>query len=165
MVEVNNVIDAIGTVHLILCDGATLKANWDVNIWKIDAQNPGNLTIYAQSTGDGMGQLIANESLQSDTAGIYVSADEAATLTINGGMITANGVNSDAGIGGSSRASCGTVTINGGTVIAQGSGGAPAIGAGLSTGDPDHGTLKLVPQANNAVYIAKDENDSVIDAF
>ena len=52
-------------------------------------------------------------------------------ITINGGIITANGGNSGAGIGGGSAAYASDITINGGTVIAKGKGSAAGIGSGV----------------------------------
>ena len=195
----------LGAVHLILCDGATLTVNQGVVVEWIN-ENPGRLTIYAQSTGDDMGSLDTGNP-NFTRAGIRVSPGQ--TLTINGGHITATGGNQAAGIGGHSGVACGTVTINGGmvtavssagggagigggcaplvgpsgnyypgpscaggsvtitggTVMAQGSKGAPAIGAGLGTGTPNHGSLQLLPKAN-CVYIATDPaDDSLIGVF
>ena len=195
----------LGAVHLILCDGATLTVNQSVTVDWIN-ENPGRLTIYAQSTGDDMGSLDTGNP-NFTRAGIRVSPGQ--TLTINGGDVTATGGNQAAGIGGHSGVACGTVTINGGmvtavssagggagigggcaplvgpsgnyypgpscaggsvtitggTVMAQGSKGAPAIGAGLGTGTPNHGSLQLLPKAN-CVFIATDPaDDSLIGVF
>ena len=114
-------------------------------------------------------------------AGIGGDFNEACgTVTINGGMVTAvSSGGGGAGIGGGCAPlvgpsgnyypgpSCagGSVTITGGTVMAQGSKGAPAIGAGLGTGTPNHGSLQLLPKAN-CVYIATDPaDDSLIGVF
>ena len=102
------------------------------------------------------------------------------TVTINGGMVTAvSSAGGGAGIGGGCAplvgstgdeypgppCAGGSVTITGGTVMAQGSKGAPAIGAGLGTGTPNHGSLQLLPKAN-CVYIATDPaDDSLIGVF
>lgn len=198
-------IEALGAVHLILCNGATLTVNQGVRVNSKD-KNPGRLTIYAQSTGDDMGSLDSGNP-NFTRAGIRVSPGQ--TLTINGGDVTATGGIQAAGIGGDFNEACGTVTINGGmvtavssgggcagigggcaplvgpsgnyypgpscaggsvtitggTVMAQGSKGAPAIGAGLGTGTPNHGSLQLLPKAN-CVYIATDPaDDSLIGVF
>ena len=204
-------IEALGATHLILCDGATLTTERHVSLLSQGNQYPANLTIYAQSTGDDMGKLVSGNR-NFNSAGIEVRPG--ATLTINGGHITATGGNLAAGIGGDFEKACGTVTINGGmvtavssagggagiggagigggcaplvgstgdeypgppcaggsvtitggTVMAQGSKGAPAIGAGLGTGTPNHGSLQLLPKAN-CVYIATDPaDDSLIGVF
>ena len=54
------------------------------------------------------------------------------TVTINGGNVTATGVDSAAGIGGGYDASGGTITIHGGNVTATGGGSGAGIGGGLN---------------------------------
>jgi uncharacterized repeat protein (TIGR02543 family) len=55
-------------------------------------------------------------------------------VTINGGTVTASGGNDAAGIGGGYTGSCGAVTINGGTVTANGGASAYDSGAGIGGG-------------------------------
>lgn len=86
---------ASGDVHLILADGAKLTANGFI-------LGDGNLTIYAQSTGDGMGELSSTGGVSSNTGNI----------TICGGKITASGQYADIHADG-------TVTIHSGRVTAS----------------------------------------------
>ncbi|MDR2013522.1 MAG: hypothetical protein LBQ20_10940 [Rhodanobacter sp.] len=94
-----------GDVHLILADGSNLTVNGsstkstftngDAGI-HVSADN--SLTIYAQSTGSGMGRLVATGGGYG--AGIGGGGDngDGGTITINGGMVTASG--NPAGLGG-----------------------------------------------------------------
>ncbi len=84
-----------GDMHLILADGAKLTANGFI-------LGDGNLTIYAQSTGDGMGELSSTGGVSSNTGNI----------TICGGKITASGQYADIHADG-------TVTIHSGRVTAS----------------------------------------------
>lgn len=128
-----------GDVRLILVDGAKLTAtgwlDWDAakGIPAIQVSGEGNsLTIYAQSTGDQMGQLNANgDSGFGGAAGIGGEEEGSGTnITINGGTIIAIGNNGYAGIGGGSHGSGSNITINGGNVTATGGGNAAGIGGG-----------------------------------
>ena len=125
-------ICALGTVHLILCDGATLEIEGGVEVSRKD-QTPGKLTLYAQSEGDSMGSLHSDCS-GSMLAGIQVNPGQ--TLIINGGDILAKGGYGAAGIGGTRNngyagdSACGEVIIHGGTVTAVGSNGSAGIGGG-----------------------------------
>ena len=53
-VTVSDRINVSGDVHLILCDNATLIASKGIGV-----TGNNSLTVYAQSTGDSMGALIA----------------------------------------------------------------------------------------------------------
>lgn len=101
---INRSVTVNGDVHLILADNYILTVRDGIQM-----QNGSSLTIYAQSTGESMGRLIANT-----IGGGYGGSN--VTITINGGDVTANG-----GIG-SSRGSDSTITINGGKVNATGDG-------------------------------------------
>ena len=90
------------SVHLILCDGATLNASSVNNGISIDY----GLTIYAQSGGTG--SITARNSMNNIHA-IRVGSG----LTINGGSVSATGKYGILADGG--------VTINGGSVTANGS--------------------------------------------
>ena len=125
-----------GYVHLILEDGAKLTAQDGIRLLSGSGSSNADatLTIYAQSQGESMGQIIATG--KENFSGIFVHTDS--TLTINGGYVKATGGSKGgAGIGGrASRAGdimydCGTVIINGGVVIAQGSDGGSGIGGGI----------------------------------
>ena len=95
-----------GDIHLILCDGAkmTIESN-SSNPIEVSGYS---LTIYAQSTGSSMGQLVATTS---DKIGIYASG----SITICGGNITATS-NSSNGI----FTPSGNITIHSGQVNASG---------------------------------------------
>jgi uncharacterized repeat protein (TIGR02543 family) len=95
-----------GDIHLILCDGAkmTIESNSSYAI----GVSGYSLTIYAQSTGSSMGQLVATTS---DKIGIYASG----SITICGGNITATS-NSSNGI----FTTIGNITIHSGQVNASG---------------------------------------------
>ena len=116
-----------GALNIILCDGATLTI--DVSSFAVSSK--GYFTIYAQSTGNNMGELVASSSdnnalqalsgltinggkisVNSKYSGIYASG----SLTINGGKISVNS-NSSSGI----FVANGSLTINGGIVTASGS--------------------------------------------
>ena len=114
-----------GDTHIILCDGAELTVNGLKARAETGAHSLLNLTIYAQSTGDSMGKLVAkNDGIITGTS----------TLTINGGVIEAegapDGIYSDAEViinGG--KVTCtginygilaNSVKINGGTVTTAG---------------------------------------------
>ena len=112
-----------GNVHLILAD----ECHYDTSDSGGIVVNEGNsLTIYAQSTGEQMGQLTAESGVD---AGIGANGSgSAGTITINGGRINATGGGAGAGIGGKTGG-VGTITINGGEVTATGESGA-GIGNG-----------------------------------
>ena len=120
----NGSLEINGTVHLILED----SCNWTITDGgiRVDANN--NISIYAQSTSTNMGRLTANGS--GFSAGIGNRGETfmhttAGSITINGGVITANGGTTgvfgtlgSAGIGGGLYASGGTIIINGGIINA-----------------------------------------------
>ena len=123
-----NRVTVTGDARLILENNAELNA-----LFGIQLEGGNTLTIYAQSTGETMGKLMANGGA-SGNAGIggnSFSADNSGALTINGGTVTATSLGG-AGIGSGASASgdVGAVTINGGTVTATGY----ARGAGIGSG-------------------------------
>lgn len=130
-VTMGNRITVKGDVHLILADGCKLNAeNGGINV-----KEGNNLTIYAQSTGEQMGALMATGTKQ-DAAGIGGYAVEpCGTITINGGSVTATSGLYAAGIGGGAGESCGTITINGGNVLGRGIGNSNGAGAGIGAGN------------------------------
>lgn len=103
----SNLYCSTGDIHLILCDGAKMTVNCNIFKYAIQIQT-GSLTIYAQSTGSSMGELIATAS-KSGCDGI----DADGSITICGGNITATGYY---GI-----YATGSVTIHSGQVNATGS--------------------------------------------
>ena len=132
-----------GTVNLILMDGKTLTVTNGIQV-----SNGNTLNIYAQSGNTGA--LIAGNSQNSECAGIGgKSAGEdgvnnpnnniwdAGTITICGGIISAQGGSHAAGIGGASDdyytnqlGKAGTITICGNAdVTATAGGGGAAIGS------------------------------------
>ena len=125
---------ATGDVHLILMDGATYKPRKGITV-SDDANNPNKLTIYAQSEGEDMGQLLVDYA-KSASAGIGGERNgHPGIITINGGHITTKG-SSGAGIGsGYESSGAGTnsyIYIHGGIVDATG--GTSSAGIGGSRG-------------------------------
>ncbi len=115
-VTVNNVLYVDGNVNLILCDGAMLTVNGGIT-----CSGDGGFTIYAQSTGESMGKLIATFS-EDCAYGIGNNDNHCdRTITINGGDIQATGsptdtYEPDTGIYNGDN----PVIINGGKVTASG---------------------------------------------
>ncbi|MBR3561144.1 MAG: hypothetical protein IKN81_06440, partial [Oscillospiraceae bacterium] len=133
-VTIDERVAVTGTVHLILCDGAELKATKGITT------TGATLNIYAQSTGDNMGKLTATGGSGAAGIGGYFDNNSftsygGGTVTINGGTVNATGGSNGAGIGGGGNADGGTVTINGGTVNATGGNGAAGIGGGGAGGN------------------------------
>ena len=125
-VSIDSRVTVSGDVKLILRDSSNLTVNGG-----IDVSEGNSFTVYAQSTGDSMGQLTADASNVDSVSGIGGEYGDGGTITINGGTIEATGGRYGSGIGGGNRGDGGTITINGGTVTATGgtSGGA-GIGGG-----------------------------------
>ncbi|MGN0578939.1 MAG: InlB B-repeat-containing protein [Ruminiclostridium sp.] len=139
-VTIGSRVTVSGNVHLILTDGCKLTVNGGIR-----AEETNTLTIYAQSTGDNMGELIADAS-GSNNAGIggNLGNDDGghATVTITGGKITATAGGESAAIGGSyghRNGGNGTVTINGGIVYAYSKG--RGIGGGFGGSNGGNGTV------------------------
>ena len=129
IVSKSGTLVVIGDVHLILKNDSKLEC-------PIIIASGDSLTIYAQSTGDNMGGLIAISKTQT-YAGIHLQ--RGSKLTINGGNIKAESryisdKTGAAGIGNSSQSRSdgfGHITINGGIITARSlSSVAAAIGAG-----------------------------------
>ena len=136
-VTIDSRVIVTGDVHLILADGCALTVNNGIKV-----QDNGNaLTIYGQTQpvldADGkvtnnVGTLTARNNTES-TGGAAIGSlvgHNAGTITINGGVITANGVECGAGIGGSLQGTGGVITITGGAVTATGGNYAAGIGGG-----------------------------------
>ena len=131
----NTTIATSGAVHIILEDGSDVTVTGSSNEAGIKVTNGNSLTIYAQSTGEGMGKLVANGS--SYSAGIGGSdGSSIGTITINGGDISATGRSGGAGIGRGYSGAGGTITINGGDITAIGG----VDGAGIGRGPSGTGT-------------------------
>ena len=122
-ITISNRITVTGDVHLILGDGATLSATKGITV-----ETDNSLTIYAQSTGENMGKLVAGS--QSENAAIGGASAAGGNITINGGDIQATGGYSAAGIGGGYYHDGGNIVIKGGTVTAIGGDYAAGIGGG-----------------------------------
>lgn len=124
-----------GDVKLILADDCTMTVNYGIGV-----PEDSSLTIYGQTTlyrvpdelcwTFGTGVLYAKTSGSNHSAAIGGNERETAgTVTINGGVITAQG-RFGAGIGGGDVGDCGTVNINNGCVTATGDRGSAGIGGG-----------------------------------
>lgn len=132
-VNIDGLIEVIGTAHLILADGATLNAKRGI---KVSSGN--NLYVCAQSGNTG--KLIAGTAygaaiggVQTGTStGTNMNQPNAGNIYIFGGSITATTtLDGAAAIGGAKGGSGGSVTICGGTVTATSQYG-PGIGGGAS---------------------------------
>ena len=118
-------------VHLIIADGADVTVSGGI----ILANANTSLTIYAQPVDKGTGKLTVKDA-PTYAAGIgSKQSSSCGNITINGGMITANGGYDGAGIGCGDKSNFGTITINGGTVFATSGSNAAGIGGGTEAGD------------------------------
>lgn len=130
--RVDQPITVIGDVHLILADGVKFTASEGIRV-NYSNSEPNNLTIYAQSDGEGMGSLIVNDPA-SGCAGIGGEKGKShGTITINGGAFTVKG-NDAAGIGSGQDAysmSDGSyIYIHGGDINATGGSWSAGVGGG-----------------------------------
>ena len=117
-VTISKKITVTGYVELVLCDNCTLTASQGIAL-----SSDAVLIIYAQSTGDSMGSIVATGGSSNAAIGASAYSDNT-TVIINGGNITAtvpSCTNDPAGIGGAGYSDNATVTINGGNVTATGS--------------------------------------------
>lgn len=182
-VIIGNRVTVSGDVHLILADNCTLTVNGGIQV-QDDDNTPSNgssnaLTIYAQSVpvlnedgtvdeanntaGKLIAQKVGDDDLNAAIGGNGSDTDtgsggDGGTITINGGIVEAEG-DYGAGIGGGSSGtgggtghisdiiggSSGTITINGGAITASSISGA-GIGGGGSLGfykDKDNGNITI----------------------
>ena len=119
-----------GDYHLILCDGASLKAEFFI------VNSPNVLHIYGQANDTGkMINTYVYNFVPEYCAGIGGAYDNAnGPITIHGGDIDVHATLSSAGIGGGGyTGQGGAITIYGGTVRAEG-GYEPGGSAGAGTG-------------------------------
>ena len=126
-----------GAVDLIICDGATLKANSGINV-----PDGSSLTIWAQTT-DNNGNLVIDR-VGDDLAGIGGNDGTiAGDITINGCNLDIKGGKDGAAIGGGNGESSGyrSITINGGNVTATGGYNGAAIGNGSNNGSESNQSL------------------------
>ena len=123
-------ITVSGDVHLILADGCSLVANTGVCV-----PEDASLTIYGQTARNASTQTVGTGVLHAKSGSSQHAAiggnrsGVAGTITINGGIIAAEG-SYGAGIGGGDVGTCGTVNVNEGLVIATGGYGSAGIGGG-----------------------------------
>ncbi len=127
-ITLSDMLDIVGDVHLIICDGCTVNATKGICV-EVIKEEPKSLTIYCQE--DETGEIITTgkRTTYSAYAGIGGPVwGGTGDITIKGGNITANGSLASAGIGRSYRGRGGNITIYGGTIKATGNGEAPGIG-------------------------------------
>jgi uncharacterized repeat protein (TIGR02543 family) len=157
-----------GTAHLILADGTTMNSRIVVN-------GGNTLNIYGQTAGTGALQATntpmecAGIGANTTYANYKTYYNDCGTITINGGMITAQGGNYAAGIGGTIWRSGGTVTINGGVVNATGGMNAAAIGGGyygagtvIINGGQVTATASTIAEGSNGIGSGHDNSASTI---
>lgn len=151
--NITGLVTVEGNVHLILCDNATLTINDPHMNDAIHVDTDSSLTIYAQSTADSMGRMIAagiNNGIRADMnskitinggevnvsggRGIFANDD----ITINNGKVTAKG-SAGSGI----LSILGNITINNGTVIAESTG----------TGGSEDNFGIIVPYGGNCLTV------------
>ncbi|MBO4926748.1 MAG: hypothetical protein J5379_00640 [Clostridiales bacterium] len=133
-VTYSSALEVSGNVDLILCDGATLRANGGIVVY-----SGARFTIYGQSSGTGA--IIANPDV-----GPGIGGSEnfpSGLIIICGGTITANGRYNSAGIGGAPGQDSGIrgITIYGGKVTA--SGGIGGAGIGNGQGNDNNGDITI----------------------
>ena len=135
-VSISHNVDVVGTIHLILTDGANLSAS------SFTVKDGSKLYIYSQSMGGSKGSLTASKIHNLGSASTEINGgliksclynDNSAKLTINNGTITAESNEQNiAAIGAATKeGSGGTIIINGGTITAK---GRCAIGSGYNGG-------------------------------
>ena len=124
-----------GDVKILLFDGVTLTLTGGITV-----PEGSSLSIYAQSTGENAGALVADANLESVAAigGIYDNSGKFGTIAIYGGKITATGRYYGAGIGAGRASNSNTdtgssVIIAGGTVVATGGYQGAGIGGSYYT--------------------------------
>lgn len=130
----DNRVTIDGTVNLILMDGKTLTVTNGIRV------TTGNtLNIYAQSTGNNMGELIAGNKSNTFNSGIgsgdsdYTnnrSTRNAGSINFYGGRITAYSGSRAAAIGGGSYGGYDSILIKAGDITAYGNESGAGIGSG-----------------------------------
>ncbi len=120
----------LGDVKFILADGVTMTV---LGIG-VEAESNSTFAVYAQSTGNDMGQIVTLGF--EGGAGIGGGSEvDSGDISIYGGIINAAGGSGAAGIGCGyagigGNTSCGTISIYGGIINAVGGSGAAGIGIG-----------------------------------
>ena len=137
-ITVSDLMTIHGEVHIVLCDGATLRCKKGIQVNESDGAV---LYIHSQSYGEQMGRLIATGD--DEKAGIGGSEGaKGGTIHIMGGHIEATGGELGAGIGAGAGtldnkqkdkpSEAGPIYIYGGTVTATGGEKAAGIGGGAA---------------------------------
>ena len=149
-----------GEYHLILCDGASLKA------WFFIVNSPSVLHIYGQAddTGKMTNMYSPSFSIHRYYAGLGADADEAnGTIVIHGGDINVHGGDASPGIGNNSYTDPGgAITIYGGTVHAEGDSehGSDGGGGGAGIGGGWNNDCGIVNIYGGSVYATGRGNTS-----
>lgn len=114
-VKTNNTIEIIGDAYLILTDGCTLTAKKGI----YGSSELSSLTIYGQSDGKNAGKLIATGWFDDY---VYSAIGDLYSLTVNSGIVTANGLSFESDYDDSSTSAVYTemLTVNGGVLNAYG---------------------------------------------
>lgn len=149
-----------GEYHLILCDGASLKA------WFFIANSPSVLHIYGQAndTGKMTNMYSPSFSIHRYYAGLGADANAAnGTIVIHGGDINVHGGDASPGIGNNSYTDPGgAITIYGGTVHAEGDSehGSDGGGGGAGIGGGWNNDCGIVNIYGGSVYATGHGNSS-----
>ncbi len=154
---INNRVTCFEDVKLILCDNAVLDLPKGFSVRDGDS-----LTIFGQQGGTG--ELRISEGYY-QCAGIGGENNaDSGPITINGGVIYAQGGEGGAGIGGGAS-HAGNVTINGGTVNATGGENSAGIGGGTgSRGNVRiNGGIVNATGSNNSAGIGGSRNANASD--
>lgn len=149
-VTISDRISVSGTVHLILCNGATLTASEGITVGSSATFN-----VYAQTEDEAtMGALTATAKKNSYNSAIGGCEDTSlGTININGGKITATtNINSGAPIGGGYNTNGGNITINGGIITATA--GECSFGAGIGGGN--NGYVSTITLNGGTIYATGD---------
>ncbi len=121
------------TVHLILCDGATLHAELGIHV------GPGKtFIVHGQANDSGKIQIDDCDKYEAGIGSNDYDDDgetTAGTMIFQGGQIGSRGGNDGAGIGGGNESAGGVVEIYGGSVYAS----SATDGAGIGGGDNGSG--------------------------
>jgi len=164
-ITISSGITVSGAVNLILADDANFTVNGAAGKAGITVNEGNSLTIYGQANGTGT--LTATGTATGELSmggGAGIGGDDmqdAGTIIINGGMITATGNNGGAGIGGGANGTATTIKINRGTVHANGSLAAAGIGAGDKTeAVAKIGTTRYKTLTN--AFADSEDNDEIV---
>ena len=152
-ISISNLVTVSGNVCLILDDAAelTVKSTSGAIHVPIAQGVTNSLAIYGQTRGTGILSATGGTCPGIGGAGIYNTGK----ITINGGVVIAQGGNGAAGIGGDDDRSGGEITINGGTVLAVGG----AKGAGIGGGNGGQGaTVNVYGGKITAIGGSRDTN-------